>query len=494
MAKRKTTIAVLDTETDPFQHQRIPKPFAMEFYSLDERLQIWGDDCAERMASYLQALDRPYMIFAHNGGKFDFHFFSPWLDNPLKIIKSRIVSARLFQHTLRDSYAILPRPLRDFEKMDFDYAKMERSVREKHKAEILTYLHSDCINLYEIVQDFINRFGVQLTIGGTAMKEIRKRHKFRELSETDDATYRRFYFGGRVEAFADGIQKGPFVCVDINSSYPASMRNYDHPVNGSFRMQTTLPTDKDAVYFCRFIGENSGALPAVVDGKLTFNKKEGEFFACSHELNFALERGLARVDEILECYVAQETIQLDTYVNDCMALKLHAENVGDKAGRLFYKLLANSGYGKFGQNPANFEDWRISRDPGEMTDLEEEGYVWVAELDDFDLYCRKSDNYGRGFYDVSIAASITSASRKMLLEALLDCVDPIYCDTDSIICREFRGRIHPTELGAWKVEKTAQFAAIAAKKVYALYDNERGKPVKLASKGGTLTLADILAI
>lgn len=494
MTKRKTQLAVIDTETDPFQHQRVPRAFAMEFYSLDERIQIWGDDCAERMSSYLHDRRQPYMIYAHNGGKFDFHYYSPWLDNPLKIIKSRIVSCRMHHHTLRDSYAIIPRPLRDYEKDTFDYAKMERHCREKHREEILRYLHSDCVNLYNMVEDFHNRFGVQLTIGGTAMREIRKRHTFRELTEQEDAIYRRFYYGGRVEAFRSGVLRGPFVMVDLNSSYPDSMRNCSHPVNGSFREQSTLPEDPNAVYFCRFIGRNNGALPAIQNGKLTFNKEEGEFFACSHELRFALEHGLVQIDRIIECHVALETIRFEAFVDDMMRLKLHCENIGDKGGRLFYKLVANSGYGKFGQNPANFEDWRVSRDPGEQAELEEDGYTWVAELDDFDLYCAKADNHGRGYYDVSIAASITSASRVKLLAALLNCKGPVYCDTDSIICEHFAGPVHPTQLGAWKVEKSSEYVAIACKKVYAMFDDPKGKAVKLASKGGVLNLQDIIAL
>lgn len=493
--RRKAKYAVIDTETDPFKYGRVPRPFCVQFYSEEVSIQFWGNDCMARLASFLQALPDTYYIFAHNGGKFDFHFLHEFLENPIRIIKSRIVSAKIFHHTLRDSYAILPVPLRDYEKDVFDYSKMEFAVREKHKKEILKYLHSDCINLFELVKRFTDQFSLQLTIGSTAMKEIQKRYDFARMSESEDATFRRFYYGGRVQCFKAGLLKGPFEIYDVNSMYPYAMKNYRHPVNGSFEQTLFLPVGFANPYFVRFIGRNRGALPSIAeDGSLTFDKTEGEFLACSHELEIAFKYGLVEIDQILECHVAHETISFGQYVDDFFAMKIAAELSGDKALRLFAKLLLNSGYGKFGQNPDNFMDYLISRDPGEEPFLEEEGYQLDCEFPDFDLWARKSDVGERALFDVSIAASITSASRAILMNGLRQSIDPIYCDTDSIICRGFSGRTHATELGAWKLEKTGRNLAVAGKKLYALYDNLKDKPLKLASKGGTLTLHDIIKI
>jgi hypothetical protein len=51
---------------------------------------------------------------------------------------------------------------------------------------------------------------------------------------------------------------------------------------------------------------------------------------------------------------------------------------------------------------------------------------------------------------------------------------PIYCDTDSIICEAFGGNLHDTELGGWKIEAEGDYAAIAGKKLYAVFDNGKG--------------------
>lgn len=508
MAKQKRKIAVIDTETDPFKYGRVPAPFCCEFYSEDTWQQFWGEDCIEQLFAYLEKLPDSYIIYAHNGGKFDFHFMHHGLENPVRIIKSRIVSAELYHHQLRDSYAILPVPLRDYEKDVFDYSKMERPKRNRYKTEILKYLHSDCVNLYSLVARFVEQFGTKLTIGSTAMTQIRKRHEFRRLTKMEDECFRRFYFGGRVECFKSGILPGPWKCVDLNSSYPNSMKNFRHPVNGTFFQTTEMPKDFDRPYFLRFIGSNKGALPSVAeDGSLDFNKEYGEFFACSHELKVAARLGLVKIDTVIECFVAMETISFGEYVDDFFALKLQAEAAGDKALRLFAKLLLNSGYGKFGQNPDNFRDYIIVRDPGLEDYLEENGFALDTEFPEFELWSRVSDTGDRAFYDVSIAASITSASRAVLLEGIHNATEPVYCDTDSIICREFSGDIHKTRLGAWDLEKQSQQVAIAGKKLYAMFDFEKqknqdptkkpiegGGVLKLASKGGMLTLRDILKI
>jgi DNA polymerase elongation subunit (family B) len=75
---------------------------------------------------------------------------------------------------------------------------------------------------------------------------------------------------------------------------------------------------------------------------------------------------------------------------------------------------------------------------------------------------------GFRFNNVATAASITGAARAVLLEAIQNADDPIYCDTDSLICRDLKNtRLHKTELGAWDTEKELDEVLIAGKKTYA---------------------------
>lgn len=494
--RQKMKIAVIDFETDKFLYGRIPEPFAVEFLSDDNCAVFWGDDCADQLVDWIEDQDQPYMIFAHNGGKFDFWFIHKYVSNPIRVINSRIVSAKLFHHTLRDSLAIIPVPLEAYHKIKIDYDKFERHRREKHKVEILQYLHQDCVDLLTLVMAFVERFGPKLTVGSTAMEQLRGFHEFSRANEAEDRIFRQFYFGGRVQIFRAGILKGPWRVYDINSSYPKSMRDFLHPVNGEWEILDAIPRNNKKPYYIHFTGTNRGALPTKEEsGELSFTTERGEFFACSHELELARDLGLVEIERIHIIYRTQQAISFADYVDHFYAEKVQAKNNGDKIGELFAKFMLNSAYGKFGQNPDKYKDWYITHNAIEEFEAEEMGFEIESEFYDFNLYSKPAEIRDNSFFDVSIAASITSASRAQLLLGLQKAVDPIYCDTDSIICKSFSGNISETTLGAWKLEKTAQCAAIAGKKLYALYNSKSDKePLKIASKGGKLDHRDIIRI
>lgn len=502
-ARSKKPIAVIDFETDPFLYGRTPEPFAVEFYSDTQTVVFWGEDCHKQLVKFLQELSTPHLIYAHNGGKFDFHFLHEWIEdkdakgNPaLLIIKSRIVKCMLAGHELRDSFAALPVPLRDFGgKLDIDYAHMEKEVREEHKAEILEYLHMDCVVLYNAVTAFTERFGRQLTIGGTAIKQIKKLHPFRNQNSVHDGTFRPFYHGGRVQCFGGGRLPGPWKLFDVNSMYPYAMKAFNHPINGVFDCRNTLPDSFDVPYFVRFRGSNRNAIPTrSEDGELVFNQEAGEFWVCSHELKIALEHDLVTIDKILDCWVSQDYCNFAEFVDIFSNEKIEAKRRGDVLTYVFSKLLMNSGYGRMGINPANFEDWLIHRvGYDDEARLEEGKYERQADYGDLELWARQAPIKEEDFCDVAIAASITSAARALLLEGLQYADTPIYCDTDSIICRDFHGDKDPYRLGAWDLEKTADYCAIGGKKLYALY-NADDEVIKLSTKGGTLSLAEVLSI
>lgn len=520
--KSKYKIGVIDAETDPFKHGRVPEPFAWEFYANDRTEVFWGDDCTEQLLRFLEAEGDEYMLFAHNGGKFDFHFLHGEIENPIKIINSRIVSAKLGKHTLRDSLAIIPVPLARFfkgSKDDMDYRRMEREHREKYKGQILSYLHTDCLSLYKVVSAFVERFGPKLTVGSTAMGELIKRHDFEKMKPSEDAAMRPFYYGGRVECFQHGILSGspgePLLMLDVNSEYPKAMKAFNHPLCANFHQTEEMPDDPEQPFFIDFTGYNTGALPSYAEnGSLTFNKEYGRFQACSHEVRTALKYQLIKIEEIHQVYAATSWGNFAQFVDDFYGEKVSAKIAGDEVTEMFSKFMLNSAYGKFGSNPENFRDWYINRDFGNDIALIANGYTLEVEYDEFELWSRPAANADNSFFNVATAASITSAARSILLEGLQHAVDPMYCDTDSILCRRFTGLVSDTELGAWKIDKRAPMAAIAGKKLYALYDpeslkkprrvwniefqewddNPDRKALKLSSKGGSLSVDEIIKI
>jgi hypothetical protein len=93
------------------------------------------------------------------------------------------------------------------------------------------------------------------------------------------------------------------------------------------------------------------------------------------------------------------------------------------------------------------------------------------------------------FFNVGTGASVTGAARAVLMRGISLAVDPIYCDTDSIIARDLPGvDLHPTRLGAWDIEAEFSEVIIAGKKLYACRDikySEFGNrdALKIRSKG-----------
>lgn len=379
--KPKLTIAVVDFETDPFLYGRDPRPFAAGFYDGEIYKEFWGDDCAQQLVDYIISRKDPLCIYAHNGGKFDFFYFLELgiIENPVLIIHGRIVKAKFLGiHEIRDSYAIMPAPLAKIgnskigQKKEIDYQLMERSVREKHKKEILEYMKPDCVILWNAVFEFRERYGNKLTVGAMAISELGKFHHVSRQNKGHDIRFRKYYFGGRVQCFESGHLSGDFKIYDVNSMYPFAMAEFNHPT-GSFYVTPTIDLKKQfnqktgdirgfsGMYFMRFIGYSKCALPRRNDetGILEFPDMIGEFFACSHEIKAACELGLLKVQTILEVFVPCSFMNFKEFVESGMQEKISAKEREDFITEFFAKLKLNSAYGKYGSNPQAFKSWWI---------------------------------------------------------------------------------------------------------------------------------------
>lgn len=493
MSRKKLNIedrilATLDFETDPFKHGRPVKPFCWGFYTKETYKEHWDNDpekCVQALIDYLHSLKRPHLIYAHNGGKFDYLFFPQHLENPIKIINGRISEAHVGIHMLRDSYSIFPDSLSTYKKDDFDYEKMERAVRQAHKKTILHYLRADCAYLFDIVHYFVARFGYKLTIGSTAIEILREMHPFPRTSESHDARFRPYYFGGRCEAFESGIIEGKFKIIDVNSMYPDVMKNKIHPQGEHYTRYSEINLYETPIYFLRFLGTNDGALPTRTKDGLDFNIREGEFFACSHEIKIALKYGKIKIRKILEILVPNNTIDFGAYVDHFIKEKIQAKLDGDKLKELFSKRILNSAYGKTGQNPDNHGDYLIVHNGEEIPNESKDGRTWSLFEKHSEFSIWQAPTKKKQYYDVAIAASITSAARAKLLEAKLTVERPIYCDTDSLICANTRDlHLHNTELGAWKLESEVDIVAIAGKKLYASFSKTGASGMSLAFEKG----------
>jgi hypothetical protein len=529
---KKFLYASIDCETDPFgERDADNKLLDVEPFSWGieiengEYHEFWGDDSTEQVLNFLANYPFRLKMFAHNGGKFDYIYFLRMgvITGEPRIINGRIVEAKILndRHIIRDSFAMLPVPLSalgdgEQNKIEIDYDKMRRENREKYKDEILQYLKMDCSVLLNIVLKFIAEFGDKLTIGSAALAKLKEFHPFEKIDIASDEVIRPYYIGGRVQHFRDGEIKGDIKVYDVNSMYPYVMKEKDHPTFvGHFKVENPpldCIDDKGVLpcgspYFITVVGEFIGELghfPVRTKSGLDFSVMSGEYKITHHELQTALKYNQFRIDEIKEIIICPQTINFDTFVVTYIERKIYYSmpETENPAMRLFVKLVLNSAYGKLGQNPLNFRDYMITESWDEMTvaaineellEDDPDADLWVLKETNhlFNLWEKIPDNVSESFNDCFVAASITGASRAVLMEAIITAKNPLYCDTDSVICESLDPNhieFDPNKLGAWDLEATGDTVYIYGKKVYSLYKDgapyrdKKGKE-KTANKG-----------
>jgi hypothetical protein len=502
-AMKRRCIAVLDMETDPFDASKPDAkifPFVACLYSDQfDPIFIWENDggrFVRKVCEAIQSLPDEYTIYAHNGGRFDFLFLVSQLRGDVSFKGRGLMSARIGVHELRDSFNIIPEKLAAYRKDKFDYTKLTTPRREKHRKEILDYLLSDCVYLFELMRHFVDRHGLKLTIGQTAMGLLRKEYEVEKFTENWDRVIRTFFFGGRVECIRGrGDFRGDYKLFDVNSMYPYVMANYRHPIGGFFDYRMRRGAIRENTIFIDLTCTNDRALICRTDEKETVaTVKRGRFLTTIWEFNVAIKYGLISDVHIHYCYDCAKRTDFSKFVlpiyEQKSALKTELDrlkNAGMKDSAIyqdtqrdymFSKYLQNTGYGKFAQDPRRFKEHYLT-DPNEMPppewfksieQLPEADRVafMLPEFEDNQYWIWSKPCPGFRFNNVGTAASITGAARSVLLEALQLAVDPIYCDTDSIICRDLPGvEIHANKLGAWDLEAEFSKVLIWAKKGYA---------------------------
>lgn len=497
MAKTRRKFITIDCETDPFKYGRIPKPFLWGCY--DGKNFLYFND-TNKFASWLE--DQDVWAFAHNGGKFDFHFLTEYfIEGKPKIINGRIVEIKLGKCTLRDSYAIMPVPLAAYEKTKIDYEMLEANVRADHMQEIISYLKDDCVYLYDMIEKYFENAGRKITLASNALAKSKALGiDPGRTNKRYDEKFRRFYFGGRCQAF----RRGEFHNIDIfdiKSAYPYAM-TFNHPSGNAIRLTTKLhEKSRGQQCFWKIKCNSLGAFPVREKAGLSFPHVYGEFHVTGWELYAALENELIDNFQIIEGYEFYDEINFSEYVTYWFAQKEMAEKSGDKINRLISKLMLNSLYGKLCQNPENFMDYKIVP---KNSDIEKN---WNLEcilrnseihsrIKSVELKERLGEDYANHnqFINVATGASITGFVRAMLIETIAKCgaENVIYCDTDSVFTRAGTGPKISDSIGGWQLEAQAETLYIAGKKLYAARLDD-GKE-KIASKGVQLNFDEIRQI
>lgn len=499
-------IAILDFETDPFDAEKETevKPFLAVLYGEKfEPVVIWEENnerFVDAVIRAIEALPGEYTIYAHNGGKFDYLFLIHRLRGFVSFKGRGLMSARIGNHELRDSFHIIPEKLANWQKDTFDYSKLQKSRRRKYRADIISYCINDCKYLLEIVKAFLNEFGFRISIGQAAMYELRKSYKVETIGAAMDEYLRQYFFGGRVECLAGrGVFTGDYKLYDVNSMYPYVMANCQHPIGNNFTIRSGEPNAYTC--FVRLRCSNRGALVSRGDSGTSADAQSGEFFATIHEFNVAKRYSLIGDIDIINCVDCSAFTDFSAFVNPLYNRRQETKALlrklpegsfeynEAKKNDIFLKLILNNAYGKFAQNPRNYKETYITNH-GERPPEDETGFGDMPVFDsaEYDIWERPQEKLR--FNNVATAASITGAARAVLLEAIQNADDPVYCDTDSLICRGISGvTIDPVLLGAWDIEKEIDEIIVCGKKLYAykvhgLPDGHK-KRVVVRSKGAS---------
>ena len=506
MTKRRK-IAVVDCESDPFKRGRIPEPFIWGFYDGSTYEQFTDltalptalhNDVTRDIDDFIPSLwDRRIVVYAHNGGKFDYHYLLDYIDIliPIRIINGRLAQFKIGDCEFRDSWNILPVPLAAYQKQKFDYTILEASERYKphNWKRISDYLYSDCYHLYNVVNAFVDRHGLALTQASASMKAFRKvlKQNKRAIPAGSDLDFyerfKKFYYGGRTEVHKKGIIARPFKSVDLNSAYPWAMLS-DHPCS----------LDRDVYHDPSEISESEHnqclwSIRAISRGALPYRDADESLFFPNdttervyHVTGWEVAAGLAtatlEIKEVLEIIVFDETINFSDYILPLWEHRKAAKAAGLKEETLLDKLQMNSLYGKYGSNPQTYKEytlldpevcylleWLETAKRGHKIDTDFDGlerYKFAGMLGPRILGARDLTEEQMHFYNVVVAASITGYVRAELWKAACQCKGLIYMDTDSIAAHDVSTVDLGDELGQWDIEGKYSGGAIAGKNMY----------------------------
>lgn len=526
-------IAVIDSESDPFKVGRIPKPFIWGFYDggfMDENKPYYEFDTVEELVEFLR--DKEYIVYAHNGGKFDYHYMLPFIEpfDEIMIINGRLAKFHIGICEFRDSFNIVPVPMAEYQKTEIDYSifEPEERVKPENREKIRSYLFDDCRFLFDLVSKFVERFGVQLTQAGASMRQWQKISGLKSPNSSAEyyAEFHPYYYGGRCECFEVGLIEEPFESIDINSAYPRAMLER-HPYYLEFMtlegdteildFLKTAPRNEIGPAFFKVKAVSRGAFPfRDIDKSLWFPRDDEprEYYVTGWELLAAEDTMTAFIMEYQECRYFETLVSFSDYVYQFYNERKTAAKNGDKAGKLFGKLFMNSLYGKFAMNPDEFSEYAVF-DPDligyldesnreKWIEYKEKPFTFAGELGPFVLGRADLDEEQKRYYNIATAASVTGWVRAYLWRAAQTCDGLIYMDTDSITARKTGPVEIGPELGQWEVEGRYTRGGVAGKKLYAFkyrpgtgpIDKKTGKRKgwKLASKGVKLNARQILRV
>lgn len=400
----------------------------------------------EFLGHIMQKKYRNFRWFAHFGGRYDLNFIFDYLRSrndcavsfycsgsmvvQMKIKRNGIITK------LCDSFRLLPASLAELcksfnvthKKTTYDFAEME------YGPELIEYNEQDCRGLWECLDSFYRETGLQSeTFATHSMKMFRKDYLNTYIWKPRQAVIdfiRPSYHGGRVEVFKS--QHDNLTAYDVNSMYPYVMQ---FPMPIEYLGESRQLSDSKYGFISAQVYVPDSYIPTlpIRNGKLYFPCGMVEGTWTTAEIRQAVENGCI-IQRIQEAHYFHTEPIFKEYIDILYSLKKTAS----EPTRTIAKLLMNSFYGKFGQNPTKKVYCSESEAPhGAWPIITPEG-----NPTGFAFFERTSN---AAYLLPHLASAVTSAARLHLLSSLSD--SSFYCDTDSVFTTEQM----PTsqELGGW---------------------------------------------
>ncbi len=303
------------------------------------------------------------------------------------------------------------------------------------------------------------------------------------------------YHGGRTEAFYRGTVRRRLYKLDINSMYPAIMRDTklgfhfegfflfynEHwwkKVRGTHSVVANCDLDTDEACY-----------PVKDNGRLIFPIGQFNATLTTAELDYAESKG--HIVQVNQWAYHKRDYLFTDWVDDLFNLRLKYKKAGNEVYSFFCKLLSNSLYGRFGMTGRFWNN----NDDHAMEDLD------ITETASFPDGTRKRYRSRLGQVQEldhqpesrqsmpMIAAEITGYARMYLWQLITVANEGnvYYCDTDSLIVNKkgydnLYGYIHPSKLGYLKVEEVTQGGTFIAPKHYKMGSKVVIKGIKRHAK------------
>ena len=241
--------------------------------------RTYGSQHFYSIKSFLEFLDivaldiKKLNLFAHNGAKFDFIYFLPFIKNfnlfgDIHNIKQMIwnigtMEVRTFDFFLTFSTSLnkLGEMFETSKKMSSDTMLTIKTIEDfkQHESELIEYCIQDCKTLMECHEKFISelnetqlKFKETWISAASLANNIFRSNFLREsifgLKSIEYNIFNQNYFGGFTMPFARYMDKG--YCYDLNSSYPSVMVGNIPTISGKIGypnlIEMNIPTLVDA--------------------------------------------------------------------------------------------------------------------------------------------------------------------------------------------------------------------------------------------------------